>query len=124
MTLTTLIEQVKAADAKATPSTWGVERTSDTNWIGPMRKSGDGKISIIVVSTEREDLKASALKRNDADADLIALYRNVTPALVEMLEEAVKALVHVNDFASPTFSHKAGEVLDRINAMAAKISNA
>lgn len=58
--------------AGATPGPWGIEQTPGTNWIGPMRKSGDGKVSTLVAHTDREGLKPDALRLNDANARLIA----------------------------------------------------
>lgn len=66
------LENLLACAAKRTPGEWGIERTDTTNWIGPMRQNGDGKISIIVCDTDRDKLKAECIDQNDADAAFIA----------------------------------------------------
>ena len=63
-----------------TAGPWGIEQTSTTNWIGPLRK--DGKVNEIVASTDRENLKPEALERNDANAKLIA----IAPRMLKLLK--------------------------------------
>lgn len=55
-----------------TPGPWGIEKTKETNWIGPMRRSRDGKVAEIVCDTDRDGLTPDAIARNDANARLIA----------------------------------------------------
>ena len=110
MTLTTLIEQVKAADAKATTAPWIPDDMGDSPYV--WNKEQD----LLVAKTWHDHEQTGAANR-----DLIAFYRNVTPALVEMLEGALKALRDIadgNDQFDPAY---AATVLDRINAMAAKV---
>lgn len=58
--------------SEATARPWGIEHTLHDNWIGPMRKSGDGKIAEIVCQTEcSPHLTEEARARNNANADLI-----------------------------------------------------
>jgi hypothetical protein len=68
-----------------TPGPWGIEQTRTENWIGPLRR--DGKPDPVICSTDREDLKRSALTRNDANARLIA-------AAPELLAAAKAALAY------------------------------
>lgn len=79
MTTTEQLQKIKtecqrllAIAEKRTAGKWGIERTTTTNWIGPMRRNGDGKISIIVCDTDRDRLKAEYIDKNDSDADFIA----------------------------------------------------
>lgn len=56
----------------STPGPWGVERTDNHNWVGPMRPGGQ-KVASVVVSLERgTGLTPAASNRSDADAALIA----------------------------------------------------
>lgn len=64
--------ELLAIAEKRTPGKWGIEQTKNNNWIGPMRKNGDGKISIIVCETDRDGLRAECIKENDADALFVA----------------------------------------------------
>jgi hypothetical protein len=66
---------------------WGVERTETTNWVGPMRESGDGKVKEIVCSTDREDLKPEVVYRNDRRADLIAAAPELLLAVIALIED-------------------------------------
>jgi hypothetical protein len=88
MTLTTLIEQVKAADAKVS-STFIDDPSYDKKW-----------------------------------GDRTRLFINVTPALAEMLEEAVKRLEEIvnppRHADAPSFT--ANAALARINAIALAVS--
>lgn len=64
--------ELLALAEKRTPGEWGIERTRATNWIGPMRQNGDGKINTIVCDTNRDGLKRECVEQNDADATFIA----------------------------------------------------
>ncbi len=68
------------SNTKHTPGPWGIEQTARNNWIGLLR--ADGKINVIVTTTDREHLKDEALERNDANAKLIAS----APELLEALQ--------------------------------------
>jgi hypothetical protein len=78
--------------AQHTPGPWGIERTNDTNWIGPLRTSGDGKVAAIVCSTDREGLRPDVLARNDADAAFIVRAVNAHDELVAALKRAVETI--------------------------------
>ena len=75
------------SDPKWTPGPWGIERTDNRNWVGPMRTSGDGKIKIIVVDTIRDGLTDEARERNDANAHLISHAPEMFEALKWALSE-------------------------------------
>ena len=66
------IRELLAIAERRTPGRWGVEQTPTTNWVGPMRRNNDGKISIIICHTDRYGLLPKSLERNDADAAFIA----------------------------------------------------
>lgn len=69
--------------SEATNGPWGIEKTSCTNWIGPLRR--DGKVNEIVVSTDRDDsLKPEVIEVNDANARLIS----AAPELLEACKMA------------------------------------
>lgn len=54
---------------------WGIERTSDINWIGPLKRGG--KVDTIYFRNERgHALKAEAHRCNDALSDLVVLAVN------------------------------------------------
>lgn len=54
-----------------TPGPWGIERTSDSNWVGVLRP--DGKVEEIVMHNSRSfDYKREYVERQDANANLIA----------------------------------------------------
>lgn len=93
------IARLRELLAKATPGPWGVERTDKDNWIGPMRRSGDGKVAEIVCDTDRNGLYPEYLQRNDANADLIAALRNAAPALLDELERLRKDSAELNAIA-------------------------
>ena len=78
--------------AKRTSGRWGIERTSTTNWIGPMRRNGDGKISIIVCDTDRDRLKAEYIDQNDADAAFIAACAGAAEAGWKATIAAIKGI--------------------------------
>lgn len=101
------------SEKKFTKGPWGIEQTKTTNWIGPMRKSGDGKIAEIVCSTNREDLELAALEREDANAALIA----ASPELFEALEACIPTLESVWML---TGSKSRKERLDQARAALAK----
>jgi hypothetical protein len=69
----------------ATAGPWGVEKTDIRNWIGPMRDDGH-KISTIVTSTDRENLRMMALYRNDSNAQFIAAARTDIPDLLSEIK--------------------------------------
>lgn len=77
-------QEGRVMDAKHTPGPWGIEETNGTNWIGPMRKSGDGKIAEIVCDTDRDRLTPEAIERSDANARLIAAAPELLAALKEL----------------------------------------
>lgn len=66
-----------------TQGPWGIERTRDTNWIGPLRVSG--KCASIVAFTDREGLTKEALRRSDANAAVISAAASYYDAM-EMAE--------------------------------------
>lgn len=109
----TLIERAQKALAeidadlalaeKTTPGPWGVERTMTTNWIGPMRRNGDGKISIIVCDTDRDGLRAECINQNDCDAKFIAASRTGWPLALRCLRTTISALVAI---AAPALGGK------------------
>jgi hypothetical protein len=72
----------------ATPGPWGVEQTDDTNWVGPLRRSGDGKVFGVVCSTDREGLQPNVRRRHDANARLIAAAPELRQALLEVVGDS------------------------------------
>lgn len=68
-----------------TPTPWGIERTEDANWIGPLRE-GSHKIKHIIAHTDRGDLKPEYVALNDANADFVVRAVNFYDGLRLALE--------------------------------------
>lgn len=81
-------EKEKAAH---TPGPWGIERTRGMNWIGPLRQSGDGKVSDVLFHNDRDGLRPEALMENDANANLIAAAPDLLATLKDLLLEITSA---------------------------------
>lgn len=88
--------------SKHTEGPWGIEQTSDKNWIGPLRQSGDGKIDSIVCSTERGSLTEAAQMSSDANAELIAAAPDLLAALKEIAQGRGRFSNDQLEFASNT----------------------
>jgi hypothetical protein len=56
---------------QSTPTPWGIEETTQTIYVGPLRRDGSGKIADIVCYFPIFAIKDEALKRHRANADLI-----------------------------------------------------
>ena len=96
-----------------TPGPWGVEQTSCTNWIGPMR-SGENKINRLVAQNERDGLHNAALARNDANARLIAAAPELAEALRELHDFAEVSTLNRHHARSIAAFFSAAELLKRI----------
>jgi hypothetical protein len=67
-----------------TPGPWGIESTTETHWVGPLRKNG--KVGEIVCGVEdSRNYTASARARIEANARLIA----AAPQLLSSLKTLV-----------------------------------
>ena len=87
-------------EPKWTKGSWGIETYAGSQWIGPMRKSGDGKIAHIVVAMEdHAEFKPSSKSASIANAHLIA----AAPELYEWLEFILRdeAMVHYFSLTYP-----------------------
>jgi hypothetical protein len=91
---------MKTEQQKHTPELLGIERTPLRNWIGPMRRNGDGKVDAVLFATDREGLKTEALERNDANAERIVTCWNACadiPNPTETIAKMVEALKRLTD---------------------------
>ena len=95
--------EIIALGEKRTKGKWGIERTCTTNWIGPMRQCGDGKIHTIVVDTDREGLKEESLAINDANAAFIAACAGPAEAMAKSTIAAIEGLQRFDDAGSVTW---------------------
>jgi len=77
---------------KHTPLPWGIERTENDIWIGPLRKCGDGKIETIVGHFCTEGYKDEYIQRQLADAELIVRSVNAKDDLVAVAEHYLDSL--------------------------------
>jgi hypothetical protein len=108
--LTTLLAQIREADEKATGSQWANDLNGFVRAIyGDDREWG----STVAAVT----LEGKPTKQDNADCDLIALYRTVTPLLAKMLEEAVEALEMADRLADTNYY---SERLGKLDALAAE----
>jgi hypothetical protein len=94
--LTTLLAQIREADEKATKGAW-TTRTAEREIPSYVNKrcstlieiNAPGARAICDLCGRKESLSDEQWKETERTADLIALYRTVTPLLAKMLEEAV-----------------------------------
>ncbi len=68
-----------------TPGPWGIEKTRDTLWIGPLRKDGT-KIDVIVASIETDSSYIEeAIAEREANAQAISALPDLLEACKAML---------------------------------------
>ena len=76
-------------EPKWTEGPWGIEAYNGSQWIGPMRKSGDGKIAHIVVAMENNrEFKPSSKSASIANAHLVAAAPELYEAFNEVMNHA------------------------------------
>jgi hypothetical protein len=70
----------------ATPGPWGVERTSERLWIGPMRPDG-AKVAVVVCGLDHsKDYLPAYNERQEANANLLAAAWEMREALDGMVK--------------------------------------
>lgn len=75
--------------SKRTQGPWGIEQSTNTLWIGPMRADGKKVADVVVAVDYDQTYTEESLTIRRANAALIA----AAPSLAEALREAINTLV-------------------------------
>lgn len=84
-----------------TPTPWGIERTRDTMWIGPMRPDGHKVASIVFYVHRGPDYIDEHNMRAEANAEFIVNAVNSHDEMLAALKDA-KDTIHACDAGDPT----------------------
>ena len=122
---------------KHTPTPWGIERTRDTLWVGPMRPDGIKVESIVFYLHCGPDYTEDANARAKANAEFIVNAVNSHTALVAALEpfaayikardeneadisDDARLISYVTSFRGPAVSITYGEFRQALRALSAE----